>query len=213
MNQTTFIYNQEQAIKAGAEQFLSETGAYICNILSAEYFQSQSGALSLVFSIETEEGLKGNYISVYYQGKEGQELQSGHNMIQAIMGCTNVKSLTQSFTNGKAYAPELANKKVGLFLQKVLRTKNDGSDTYSFQIICPFNPNSRKTLLEQIENKPAERIDWLVANYKDKDERTKNQVQANTPPYQHQPNPYAQAKNGNYTPPPQNGDFDDVIPF
>lgn len=200
MNQPTFIYNQEQAVKAGNAQFINETGAYLCKIISAEYVKSSGGALSLEFSVETQEGLKGNYLSVYYQGKDGQPLQGGHNMIQAIMGCTNVQALTEQFSNGRMYALELSDKYIGLMLQKVLRLKQDGSETYNFQILCPFIAKTRKTLSEHIENKPAERIDWLVAHTKDRDERSKQQPQSTQ---QNHNQPQVQ--------PPS--DFDDDMPF
>lgn len=51
------------------------------------------------------------------------------------------------------------------------------------------------------------------------DSKNSQNAQANTQPNAQartqtsKNNSYAQAKNGNYTPPPQNGDFDDVIPF
>ncbi|WKS98518.1 hypothetical protein NYR30_06905 [Gallibacterium salpingitidis] len=199
MTQPIFTYNQEQALKAGNSQFISETGAYLCKIISAEYTQAQSGALSLELSVETQEGLKGNYLSIYYQGKDGQPLQGGHNMIQAIMGCTGVQALSKQLIAGKYIAPELTNKYIGLMLQKVLRLKQDGSDTYNFQILCPFIIKTRKTLSEHIENKPAERIDWLVAHTKDRDERTKQQPQSI--PAQNQ-------SSGQPT-----TDFDDDMPF
>ena len=84
-------------------------------------------------------------------------------------------------------------------LQKVLRLKQDGSDTYNFQILCPFIIKTRKTLSEHIENKLAERIDWLVAHTKDRDERTKQQPQS------------APAQNQSYGQPTT--DFDDDMPF
>ncbi|OBX03699.1 hypothetical protein QV06_09655, partial [Gallibacterium genomosp. 3] len=139
------------------------------------------------------------YLSIYYQGKDGQPLQGGHNMIQAIMGCTGVQALSKQLIAGKYIAPELTNKYIGLMLQKVLRLKQDGSDTYNFQILCPFIIKTRKTLSEHIENKPAERIDWLVAHTKDRDERTKQQPQST--PTQNQ-------SSGQPT-----TDFDDDMPF
>lgn len=64
-------------------------------------------------------------------------------MIQAIMGVTRVAELTRQFKDNKAYAPQLEGKYIGLMLQKVLRTKQDGSDT-GFQILCPFFHNTKK---------------------------------------------------------------------
>lgn len=212
MTQPIFTYNQEQAVKAGNSAFISETGAYNCKIISAEYVQSQGGALSLEFSVETQEGLKGNYLSVYYQGKDGKPLQGGQNMIQAIMGCTGVQVLTQQFKDGRAYAPELSGKYVGLMLQKVLRTKQNGSDTYGFSILCPYFIKTKKTLSEHIENKPAERIQWLVEHTKDKDERDKQQNQQQGYQAQHQfYGQQATPPNSPQQPPVDN--FDDDIPF
>lgn len=210
MTQPIFTYNQEQAMKAGNSAFISETGAYICKIISAEYVQSQGGALSIELTIETQEGLKGNYLSIYYQGKDGNALQNGHNMIQAIMGITGVTSLTQQFKDNKAYAPELAGKYLGLMLQKVLRTKQDGSDTYGFNILCPFFFKTQKTLAEHIENKPAERIQWLIEHTKDKDDRKQPTQQQS---YQATQQLYAQQSTPPTYPAPPTDSLDDQIPF
>ncbi|MFQ1048017.1 hypothetical protein [Avibacterium paragallinarum] len=208
--QPIFTYNQEQAVKAGNAQYINETGAYLCKILSAEYVQSQKGTLSLEFSVETQDGLKGNYISVYYQDKDGQPLQGGQNMIQAIMGCANVQQLTQRFDGNKAIAPELAGKYIGLFLQKVFRLKQDGTETYSFNIVCPFFVNDRKTLSERIENRPAERIQYLSEHMKDRDDRNK---QSNQQGYAAQHQFYGQPQQPSVNNVPDVESENDPIPF
>lgn len=224
MNAPIFTYNHEQALKAGQSSFINETGAYVGKITLAKWTQSQSGAKALELSFEDENGAKADYLSIYYINKQGEPLSYGHNMIQAIMGCTGAKQLTQSAYNEGFIAPELTNKRIGLMLQKVLRLKQDGSETHSFQIICPFSANSRKTLAEHAENKPAERIDWLVANTKDKDERAKSNNQQNGYTAQQQYYASAQPKEqwDGYTdyerqqmsqPPQQSNNFDDNIPF
>lgn len=172
MTNTIFTYNQDQAVKAGQANFISETGAYVGKITLAKWITSQGGAKSLQLSFEDDDGLKSDYLSIWYLGKDGKTL-AGNNMIQAIMGCTGVKTLTSVPYNDNLIAPELTDKRIGLMLQKVLSLKQDGSETHSFSIMCPFSPNSRKTLAEHLANKPAERIDWLVAHTKDKDERAK----------------------------------------
>lgn len=172
-----FTYNQDQAVKAGQGSFINETGAYVGKIILAKWTQSQNGAKALELSFEDENGLKADYLSIYYTTRNGEIINYGQNMIQAIMGCTGVKQLTAMNHNEYQIAPELTEKRIGLMLQKVLRLKQNGDETHNFTILCPFSAQSRKTLLEHIENKPAERIDWLVANTKDKDERAKNQPQ------------------------------------
>lgn len=177
MNNPIFTYNQDQAVKAGQANYIAETGAYIGKIILAKWVTSQGGAKALELSFEDENGLKSDYLSIWYTKKDGEPLQSGNNMIQAIMGCTGVKNLTSSPYNDSLVAPELTDKRIGLMLQKVLRLKQDGSETHGFQILCPFSANSRKTLAEHVANKPAERIDWLIAHTKDKDERAKQNTQ------------------------------------
>lgn len=224
MNQPIFTYDHNAALKAGQYSFINETGAYVGKITTAKWTQSQGGAKALELSFEDENGAKADYLSIYYTNKQGEPLNYGQNMIQAIMGCTGVKQLTQSAYNGNPIAPELTDKRIGLMLQKVLRLKQDGSETHSFQILCPFSANSRKTLAEHAENKPAERIDWLVANTKDKDERAKSnnqqngyaaqqQYYASTQP-QGQWDGYADHERQSMSQPPQPANnFDDDIPF
>lgn len=174
MNQPIFTYNQEQAVKAGQSGFINETGAYIGRITTAKWTQSQGGARALELSFEDENGLKADYLSIYYTNRNGEPIAFGQNMVQAVMGCAGVKQLTMAHYNGNEIAPELTDKRIGLMLQKTLRLKQDGSETHSFSVVCPFSAHSRKTLAEHVENKPAERIDWLVDNTKDKDERSKS---------------------------------------
>lgn len=201
---TMFTYNQEQAVKAGQSSFINETGAYAGKITLAKWTKSQNNAQSLELSFESNEGEKADYLSIYYIGKNGEPIAHGQNMIQAIMGCVGVKQLTKATYNNSEIAPELTDKRIGLMLQKVLRLKQDGSETHSFNIICPFSATSRKTLTEHLGNKPADRIEWLIANTKDKDERAKSNRQAD---YSAQNQFYADHER-----PPQDG-FDDDIPF
>ncbi|ATF73933.1 hypothetical protein [Pasteurella multocida] len=197
----TFTYNQEQALKAGQSNFITETGAYVVKILQAKYTRSTNGAEALEFSVETEDGLKGDYISIFYKSKNGDSLQNGVNLIQAIMGCTNTQQLSVSRSNDCDIAPELTGKKVGLFLQKELYTKNNGQDGYRLQIVCPFGAQTRKTLSEHLENKAPERIQWLVEHYKDKDSRNTQQQAVS-------------AQNQLYSAPQQTNNFEeDNIPF
>ncbi|WP_242649521.1 hypothetical protein [Rodentibacter pneumotropicus] len=204
---TMFTYNEEQAVKGGQSNFISETGAYIGKIIAAKYTKSQGGAQAIEFSIETDDGQLGNYLSVYYKAKDGNDLASGVNMIQAIMGVTGVTELTVKRQGDDDIAPELTNRRIGLFLQKELITKNDGSDSYRLQITCPFSPASRKTLAEHLNGEEPKRIQWLLEHTQDKDSRAKNSPSQEQYQAQHQ---YYQST----TPAPQNNSgFDDGIPF
>lgn len=174
MSNVIFTYNHEAALTAGQGGFINESGAYVLTITEAALTTSSGGAKAIEFSGESDDGRKVQYLSVYVSKKDGSENTFGVNMVHAIMGCTGVKQLTnQMKAAGQFVAPEFAGKKVGLVLQKILRSKNDGSDTYGLEIRLPFIAQTRQTLLEKAEGKNAESVDRMVAGLKDKDERKK----------------------------------------
>jgi len=175
MSNVIFTYNQEAALTAGQGGFINESGAYVITITEAALTTSSGGAKAIEFSGEADDGRKVQYLSVYVSKKDGSDNTFGVNMIHAMMGCAGVKQLTnQMKAAGQFIAPEFAGKKVGLVLQKVLRSKNDGSDTYGLEIRMPFIAQTHQTLLEKAEGKNAEAVERMVAGLKDKDERKKS---------------------------------------
>lgn len=188
MSNVIFTYNHEAALTAGQGGFINESGAYVLTITEAALTTSSGGAKAIEFSGESDDGRKVQYLSVYVSKKDGSENTFGVNMVHAIMGCAGVKQLTnQMKAAGQFVAPEFAGKKVGLVLQKVLRSKNDGSDTYGLEIRLPFIAQTRQTLLEKAEGKSAEAVDRMVAGLKDKDERKKGSAGGNNAGYQDYP--------------------------
>lgn len=174
MSNVIFTYNQEAALTAGQGGFINESGAYVITITEAALTTSSGGAKAIEFSGEADDGRKVQYLSVYVSKKDGTDNTFGVNMIHAIMGCTGVARLTNHMkAAGQYVAPEFAGKKVGLVLQKVLRSKNDGSDTYGLEIRMPFIAQTHQTLLEKSEGKSPEAVERMVAGLKDKDERRK----------------------------------------
>lgn len=168
-----FSYDENKALQGGVGAFVNRTGAYKGKITLAKWTRSQLGAEALELSFESDQGEKVDYLTIYYQGKDGKSIDFGVNLIQAIMGCTGVKNLSRLPTEQALLCPELQLKPIGLFLQKVLYTKQDGSDGYRFQVITPFSPKSGKTLSEYRNNEDAKRVPDLIATMKDKDEREK----------------------------------------
>ncbi|WP_334472390.1 DUF669 domain-containing protein [Arsenophonus sp. PmNCSU2021_1] len=172
MNNITFTYNQEAALAAGQSAFINESGAYVVTIQEAKYMTSSGGAESIEFSVEADDGKKANYLNVYTKKKDGTPNKFGVNMINAIMGCAGVQQLTTKMINAHTHiSPEFTNKRVGLVLQKTLKTKSNGKDTYSFDILLPFIAQTRQTLDEQINGLPAQTIDKKLETLQDKDER------------------------------------------
>ncbi|WP_369788359.1 DUF669 domain-containing protein [Rouxiella sp. WC2420] len=172
MSNVIFTYNQEQALSAGQSGFINESGAYIFTITEAKCMTSSGGAKSIELSVEADDGRKANYLNVYTEKKDKTPNQFGINMINAIMGCTSVNSLTMVMKDINTHlVPELIGKRVGFVLQKTLKSKQDGSDTYNFDIRIPFIAQTNQTLQEKIDGKPAETIAKIASTLKDKDER------------------------------------------
>ena len=69
-------FNKEAAQKACGGDFITETGAYIGEV-QAKAITAGTGALGIEFSIKTDEGLTGNYISIYFQKANGDQIKSG----------------------------------------------------------------------------------------------------------------------------------------
>ncbi|MFA9207854.1 MAG: DUF669 domain-containing protein [Yersinia sp. (in: enterobacteria)] len=172
MSNVTFVYDQDSGLSAGLSGFINESGAYIFTISEAKYVISSGGAKSIEFSVETDDGRKANYLNVYTVKKDGSPNTHGVNMINAMMGCSGVKQLTIIKNEaGVDVAPEFVGRKLGLVLQKTLKTKDDGRETYNFDIRIPFLAQSQRTLQEHVTNAPAETIAKMLTTLKDKDER------------------------------------------
>ena len=50
-------------------------------------------------------------------------------MVNAIMGCIGIRQVTSVIHNNNLVTPEFHGKKVGLVLQKALRTKKNGDES------------------------------------------------------------------------------------
>lgn len=179
MNQPTqfMTFNKELAEKSGGSDFLQSGGAHICTITVAKCVQAKTGTHGIEFSVVTDDGAKANYLTAYYAKQDNTPIGSGQSLLNALMGFMNLQSISYipQNINGEqcSIVPEFTNKKIGLFLEKVLRTKNDGSDGYGFNIRCPFDPQTKQTFKEKSQSQPAQAIDRMAESYKDKDERSK----------------------------------------
>ncbi|KQN63659.1 hypothetical protein [Erwinia sp. Leaf53] len=232
--QPLFTFNQDEAKKAGPSG-ASESGAYTGIIRTALFTTSRdanSKSESMEFSLDADVGPI-NFLRVSYVGRDGNPLQGGNAMIQAIMGLTGVKALhateqVNSQNETEYHCKELEGKPIGFVLQKVLYTKNNGSDGYRFEIRQAFGTKTRKTYKEGIEGLPAETVDKLVETLSDKDERQQagcgpaggpagNQQRSMLGGQQNQQQPQSNlhraASGGRNQQQPPVQDFDDDIPF
>ena len=236
MNQPmTFVWDNEaaeMARKAGATGGISETGAYEGDITSAVYTFGKDGSQSQALELSLDSnGLKANFLRINFLGKDGQQT-FGMGLVSALMWAAQVRQVQPQQVQGQNgpewHCPALVGKKVGLFLQKILYTKNDGGDGYKFEVRHVFQPGTRKTYAEHADNAPAEAIAALELSMKDKDDRVNTgtrQFSGSRNNTSHGGNPYAQQTGdipqsrlqqaiSNHVQSQQNPpEFDDDIPF
>ena len=178
MNNVIFQYNQDMAAQAGQGGYVNETGAYNFEITEAKWVvSSNKGTFGMELSVESDQGLKANYLSIWYAKSDNAPIAMGQNMIQAIMGCAGIQQLSSMNKNDYTVAPELQGKNIGLVLQKILKTKVDGTDTHSFDIKLPFISQSGQTIQERNSGAQAEGVAQMISWLKDKDERTQGTSQ------------------------------------
>lgn len=165
-----FTYNQEQAATVGAGQYVTKSGGYDVKVVRAVATKSQtqgSQAQFIELDIETREGQKCNYISICFVKGDGTKLDFGNKLIQAIMGCAGIQSLT---IDQQGNATELLNKSFKAILQRVDFTKNNGEDGYKFELKLPALM-SGQTIQEQLSGKQAQAFKSYADSVEDKDER------------------------------------------
>ena len=179
MNNVIFQYDQESALTSGASNYITEGGPYAGAIAEAKYVFGKNGKQSagLEFTLSTDSG-EAKYLSVWYQKADGTVNQYGYSLIQSMMGLCKLNTLTQQAKGDYSIAPEFTGKQIGLLLQKILTSKQDGSDSYKMEIKLAFLPQTRQTLKEAIGREPAVVVDQWAASLTVKDERKKGQSQA-----------------------------------
>ena len=179
MNNVIFQYDQESALTSGASNYITEGGPHVGVIAEAKYVFGKNGKQSagLEFTLSTDSG-EAKYLSVWYQKADGTVNQYGYALIQSMMGLCKLNTLTQQAKGDYSIAPEFTGKQIGLLLQKILTSKQDGSDSYKMEIKLAFLPQTRQTLKEAIGREPAVVVDQWAASLTVKDERKKGQPQA-----------------------------------
>ena len=179
MNNVIFQYDQDSALTSGASNYITEGGPYAGAIAEAKYVFGKNGKQSagLEFTLSTDSG-EAKYLSVWYQKADGTVNQYGYSLIQSMMGLCKLNTLTQQAKGDYSIAPEFTGKQIGLLLQKILTSKQDGSDSYKMEIKLAFLPQTRQTLKEALGREPAVVVDQWAASLTVKDERKKGLSQA-----------------------------------
>src|SRR5690606_12995451 len=141
------------ARQANQNNYVDQSGKYIGEFTLAEAVTSRQGTDGIEFSFKTREGQQANYLTLWTHNAKGEALY-GYKVLSAIMTVTGVQALKPKQSNIKmpdgsarqvTAFPALHSKPIGLVLQKVLYTKNDGKDGYKFNIFAPFAAQTELT--------------------------------------------------------------------
>ncbi len=171
-----FNYNEELATQIGGSSYVTKSGGYDFKVVRAEFAVGGNGAKALELDLETRDGLKCNYLSINYVKNDGTSNEYGNKMINAIMGCTGVQSLS----NQKNNCPELFGKFFKGVVQRIDYTKQSGpkagQDGYKFDFKLPAHIQTGKTVKEMKDGSEAKSFASYADSVEDKDERTNNQA-------------------------------------
>ena len=175
-----FNYDEQMATQIGGGQYVTKSGGYDLKVVRAQFTKSKSSqAEFLEFDFHTREGLKLNYVSVNFVKGDGTANDFGMKMVNAIMGCAVVQTLTQG---NDGHCPELFNKVIKGIVQRVDYTIDSGAkagqDAYKFEFKLPANVGSGRTVKESKENAAATSFDQYASSVEDVDKRVAGQQPA-----------------------------------
>lgn len=182
----SFKLDKNSAIQgSGGSSRIDETGAYVGKFTQAYEFETSKGSRGIEMSFESETGQTAR-VTIFTHGQDGKET-FGIKQINAIMACLSLRELASepgtitrydfsSGSNIKETAetfPALCRKPIGLLLQKEHYTSSKGTDAFRINLTAPFHAETRCTAAEILENLPAVSLEKMIANLRDKDQRTK----------------------------------------
>ena len=188
---------------------ITESGAYTGVIKLAESITAGTGAKGVELTFESSDKQTANYLTMYTKNKSGESIY-GEKQLHALMACMSVREINPTSMQVMKYDfqakkelsqtvsayQELMNKPIGLVLQKEEYLKGDGSTGDRMSLFAFFNADSKKTAVEILDDKPAAKLESMLASLKDK--KLSNSDQGGS----------SQSEN-----PSIEDDFDDDIPF
>lgn len=145
---------------------IKESGKYIGTITRAEFLHARTGTKGLGLSFKTDSGLTADYLDLYHTKHDGEALSS-LKTVNAILCCAKVsdakvRKIKVEKWNNEAKAresvevdgyPDLMGKRIGLLLQKVMETDDNGKDRERLQIFAVFNADTELTASEMYAKK------------------------------------------------------------
>lgn len=176
----SFEYDDQAAGSADREPMT--TGPYVVKFTSVAAVEEDSGAEGLEFEFDAPGRGTGSF-KVYTKSKEGKQT-FGYNQVMALMYLMGVKTLNS--VRGKVNGwvdqkreeidgdrfPALEDKLVGIVLQKELTTKKSGGESYRWNLVGQYQPETKLTASELKDRvvKP-EKLAKILKSLKDKDSR------------------------------------------
>lgn len=215
-----FAFDPKAAEEAGSSNFIQDGGAYVFKITEVKIEHGQNGSQSaaLEFTLDAPEGAA-NWVRVNYQKRDGTVSPFGYRLLCAMAALIGARNGNPPRAGQDLDLHHFQDQTIGLVLQKVLTSKQDGTDSYKFEVLRAFDPATRKTWSEAKNKQEATAIAKVLEGLTVRDDRQRQQQQRQQgagswgQPQQATSHPQ-QTSNGHqqgYNNPPM--DFDDDIPF
>lgn len=158
-----FTMNEESAMEAGKESYITENGAFQSTIERVQYCQASTGTHGMIFRFITIDGLRGNFI-VNYQHADGRMI-FGADLINAILYLVGVPgfSWTQAQAEDGSWvqvAKELEGKQVGFVVESV---KNMSGEGRHLELRQAFDYTTQQSASEKKQNLSATAVEKLTA--------------------------------------------------
>jgi hypothetical protein len=142
-------------------QYIRETGAYPCKILSAAvHLNEKKGSESIKFEVESKDGKKANfYICISSPKFDAAQVERAYAEINSIMLCTDIQTMDAD-KNG-IYQP-LCGKEIGVVFQMEEGLYNGAVTTNPTYRMC-FVVSTGQTAQEKRDNAAAVELNRYLA--------------------------------------------------
>lgn len=177
---TTFFRNSDAAKKVASSNFVTKSGAYEGRIAQASLRESPGGATGLDIVFKTTDGANA-FLTLWIIAKDGSRTFQNDifDAILAVLGLESVEAKAGNVFGRKGEKAQgyrlfdIENKPLGLVIQRAQRFYVDQQtgeerETYTLNILTPFDPATRKVAKEILDGEEAKRLDGIVATLKDK---------------------------------------------
>lgn len=173
---------------------ITDSGAYVGEFTRVSAVYADAGWEGLDFDFKSASGGEVNF-GVITKSTEGKD-SYGLDQVKALMYLMGVKDMkpvkgtVRKYINGKfadvegEVFPQLCGKVVGVVLQKELKSKQNGQDSYRWNLYGQFDPVSKLTaseLRDRVGPGKGQKLEKLLRGLKDKDSRKAKTAEPDQP--------------------------------